>query len=37
MITKHYVRVGREVHIGYFIFNFKRPIWINRRVEWIAF
>lgn len=36
MIIKRHVRVGKEVHVGYFFLGFKRPIWINRKVEWIT-
>jgi hypothetical protein len=34
MFYTEHVRVGNHVRIGYFLYPFKRPFWIGRKVKW---
>ena len=35
MLYRQHVRVGNHVRIGYFLWPFRRPVYIGRRVEWL--
>jgi hypothetical protein len=34
MFYREYVRVGRHIRVGYFLYPFKRPFWIGRKAPW---
>lgn len=34
MFYTEHVRVGSQVRVGYFLYPFKRPFWVSRKVKW---